>query len=299
MSFYVPKPEEIILHLPEISKINFIKKGGYKAVYKCQIEDSTEALKLANIPISTVDNEENEVLIENIERIKREINILEKCNTPFIVKLGKLKPKKIEINDINYVAYSEEFIEGKSLEDLIMDKHIPDELELRILATCLLKSVKHIWENLKTVHRDIKPLNVMKTSYGARPFILLDFGIAFAINDTPLTQNPLGFPGSLLYLAPEMFNPNFRETIDFRSDLYHIGVCLYEYATGTNPLTQRKDNIENTVNRILNLIPVPIKDLRDELSNEFADLINQLLKKIPALRPSNLNNMISIMEKGL
>ena len=65
----------------------------------------------------------------------------------------------------------------------------------------------------------------MRLADTTRPFVLLDLGIAFSVFDTPLTfdaQNRMP-PGTFRYLAPEMLQLNFRETIDFRSDVYAAG----------------------------------------------------------------------------
>jgi serine/threonine protein kinase len=103
-------------------------------------------------------------------------------------------------------------------------------------------------------------------------------------------------PGSLLYLAPEMLQANFRETLDYRSDIYTVGMTVYEYATGIQPFARRGDVTGQTLTRILREKPRPLEELRNDLTDGFCQTINQMMKKKPALRPSNLERLISSME---
>ncbi len=98
-----------------------------------------------------------------------------------------------------------------------------------------MEAIFELWNSFQTIHRDIKPLNIFKTDIKDCPFILLDLGIAFVLNETPLTVDASNrLPqGTIKYLAPEMLNPSFRGSYDFRSDLYNSGVVCYEYADRT------------------------------------------------------------------
>lgn len=303
MSFYIPSNNEVKEIIQIFEEIEFKAKGGFKAVYIAKINSTKEALKLAFIPSLNDDEETGEKIIneEYIKRIVREVSILEKCSCKYIVKLGILKPTSITIKENNYVAYSEEFIEGTTLAQLIRDKYKPDEKELRILAICLLECVYSIWNDIKIIHRDIKPLNIIKTAHTDRPFVLLDFGIAYVLNETQITidASKRWPPGTFSNLAPEMFQPKFRDSIDYRSDLYNIGLTLYEYATGTQPFFKAFTTEIATAYDIVNKPPQPIEELRGDLSSDISVIINQLLKKIPAVRPGNIKQLINLLEKTL
>ena len=295
MSFPVPPESRVAEVLTEYDRISFYKKGGFKAVYKAYRRESVEALKLNYIP-SLKDIAITEEQIEEYrKRVRREINLLKKCESPFIVKLGKLDLIEIEIESKNYAAYSEEFLEGETLFDLIKQGAKPEEKELKLLAYCMLNAISELWKITQSIHRDIKVLNIKKTNYENRQFVLFDLGIAFSKSETPITINPFQVPGTRQNIAPEMFDPNFRNSIDFRSDLYTLGITLYEYATGKHPLSVPGEDVLITLSKILRETPEPIKKLRPDISYNFASLIDQWLKKKPHLRPSNFDFIFKIL----
>ncbi len=301
MDIPIPDIQVINTKFPQYKQIEYFAKGGFKIVYKAQMKDSVnEALKLAYIPHPNngTDEEKKEIADEMIKRIIREINLLAKCSSLHVVKLGNVKPTAVEFNSNNFIAYSEEFLNGLNLSALTKSKYKPNEEELHDLARSLLIAVKEFWFDHQFVHRDIKPLNVIKTELPDRKFVLLDLGIAFRIQDSSITRDPSYIPGSLNYLSPEMLQPNFRETLDYRSDLYMIGLTIYEYASGLQPFARRSDATGQTLYRILREKPRPLQEFRPDLSLSFCELINQFLKKLPALRPSNLLRLISFMEKS-
>ncbi len=293
MIFRVPESRSVSMAFPELRDIVKIQHGGFKAVYSVIVEDKKEALKLVFIPpVSDIRNEEDLPRQKEIKgRIRREINLLAKLKRPEIVKLGALAPKEIQIDGQDFIAYSEEFLEGKNLWNILRSGGTkPDENELRSLFTSLLNAIKELWEH-KTVHRDIKPHNIIKLADPDRPFVLLDFGIAFVIGETALTD--AGFPRTNRYMAPEMIQPNFRDSLDYRSDLYTTALTIYEYGAQRHPIAGNPEDPMLTISRAIREIPSPLKDHRPDLSSEFCDTIDQLLKKRPSLRPANLETLLA------
>ncbi len=295
--------EKIREFFKDYTEVNYVDRGGFKLVYKGKQDDKKEAIKLVMLPnekdFNVPDELKKDLIEESKKRIIRELEILEKSNSPYIVKLGKLKPKEGKIDDKQFIFYSEEFLEGENLDALIKKKYTPTQKELIDLLICLLNAVDNLWNEFNAVHRDIKPLNIIKTNNPDRPFILLDFGIAYIVNETPLTIDPGSRlpPGTTKYLAPEMLSPGFRGNLDFRSDLYTIGVTVYEYAAGIHPLAKNDDDFLRTLSRIVTDKPKLLQEYRKDLSEEFCAVINQLIKKLVALRPSNIKNLIRSIEK--
>lgn len=296
MSFPIPSDISVKNALREYDEILFHKSGGFKAVYKGKRDEFIEAVKLNYLPKLTEPGITEEIIQGFRKRINREVNLLKNCNSPYIVKLSKLALKEIEIDGGNYAVYSEEFLEGENLFDLIRQGIKPDEKELKILTYCTLNAIIELWRVSQAIHRDIKVLNIIKSKDTTRQFILFDLGIAFTKLETPITIDPHQIPGTRQNLAPEMFDSNFRSSIDFRSDLYTLGITLYEYATGKHPLVTPGEDIYITISKILREIPTPIRGLRPDLSEDFANLIDQWLKKKPHLRPSNLDFIFKVLE---
>jgi|GEM_PF-642449 len=299
MNFICPDLEEIKLHYPDVRNIEYKFKGGFKCVYKAEFtNDIHEALKTVFISDKpeNVSAEKQDEIESSVKRVIREVNILKKSDNPYIVKLGQIETSKVNFGNGQFIVYSEEYIDGEDLDKLIHQQYKPPETELRQLAYCLFIAIDELWNEYKIIHRDIKPANIIKTGLSDRPFVLLDLGIAYVIHETAITRDQNIIPGTLHYLAPEMLKPNFRESIDYRSDLYTSALTIYEYATRVHPFRKRDNHAVNTLTRILNEKPASLKSLRDDLSDEFCGMIDQLLKKIPAIRPSNLKKLISFME---
>jgi hypothetical protein len=101
------------------------------------------------------------------------------------------------------------------------------------------------------------------------------------------------------YLAPEMMNPNFRDTLDYRCDLYTAAMTVFEYGAQRHPLARNKDDMMRTISRALHQPAESLANLRPDLTADFCQTIDQMLKKKPALRPANLNMLINRMESGL
>ena len=202
-----------------------------------------------------------------------------------------------KIANLDYVAYSEEFLDGIDLYKLLhQGLPKPPESELKLLFVTLLKAIRELWSH-SYIHRDIKPLNVIKLNDNNRQFVLLDLGIAFSVQETALTAFPTGRDpiATYRYLAPELMNPQFRDTIDYRCDLYTAAMTVFEYGAQQHPIADRWDDRIKTISRALHQQPKQLASLRPDLSAEFCQTIDQMLKKKPALRPANLTLLINRM----
>lgn len=279
--------------LDNYENFSYLDEGGFKAVYKARIIDGIEeAIKVIYIPRK---NDQPQINSEIFLRVKREIDLLRLCECPYLVKLGALSPNLYEIQERDYLLYSEELLDGKTLNKRIEELHVPSIEELKTLLICLLKVVQELKQK-ELIHRDIKPKNIFDLSNSTRPFVVLDLGIAFKLHSTALTRNPDLRLGTLPYMAPEIFQPHFRQNFDFRSDLYSVGVTIYEYSSGKHPIARRGEDDYTTIYRIAHQIPIPLNQHRPDLQESFCSLIDQFIRKIPALRPSNLEGLIKRVE---
>ena len=124
------------------------------------------------------------------------------------------------------------------------------------------------------VHRDIKPANIMLA--GGTEVKIADFGAAVLKKSQVVQTAALGSP---YYMSPEQIE---GKTLTFHSDMYSMGVVLYELLTGQRPFTA--DNIEALMAKILKHEAVPPSELRKELPKSFDSAVLRALKKDPALR---------------
>jgi serine/threonine protein kinase len=238
---------------------------------------------------------------EAVGRIRREVDALAKCNVPQLVKLASIPATECRIGNNDYVVYSEEFLEGWDLWDLQRNtRDLPSESELKTLLACLLRAIRELW-GYGYIHRDIKPSNVMKLADQDRPFVLLDLGIAYSVHETALTYNPgERYPlATYRYMAPERAYPDMRDSLDYRSDLYSAALTVYEYAAKMHPYARDRDDTIQTITRALHDPAKPLKQYRSDLSDGFCDAMAQMLRKKPALRPSNLDRLIVDMEESI
>jgi len=130
------------------------------------------------------------------------------------------------------------------------------------------------------VHRDVKPANVMLTTDGGVK--LLDFGVA-KLADVTLTRSGVT-PGTVAYMSPEQIR---REDVDARSDLWSLGIVLYEMLSGGRPFLGEHDAA--VMHAILHDAPRPLTELLPEISAGLPDVVDRLLardqvKRYPSAR---------------
>jgi len=116
------------------------------------------------------------------------------------------------------------------------------------------------------------------------------------LHGADLTARGGGPPGTLLYMAPELFRPDYKEALDIRSDIYSAGVTLFEYAAGVHPLARTGEEAYTTVYRILRQAPPKLGSLRQDLPERLCQAIDRSIKKMPALRYRNPQAFLNELE---
>ncbi|MDX1613356.1 MAG: protein kinase, partial [Candidatus Promineifilaceae bacterium] len=177
-----------------------------------------------------------------------------------------------------------ELIEGSSLRAL----ERPDLETLWGLAEAMAAALDHAHKQ-GIVHRDLKPENVLVTTAGQPK--LADFGLAQVANRSRLTQGK-NLMGTLSYLAPELI---MGQPASAQSDLYALGVIVYELATGRPPF--EGDNAAVLLTNHLHAPVVPPSAYRPDLSPGLEALIIELLAKEPEQRPPGAAAVLARLER--
>jgi len=212
-----------------------------------------------------------------MERFRREARMHARMIHPNIVTLLSL------YEDGEYMALVMEMVHGKNLREYLRQNSRPALLDvIRIAeAVCSGLAVAH---KLGLVHRDLKPANILLAEDGL--IKLTDFGLAKPQGgDDDLTQSGAAI-GSFRYMSPEQI---LNQSIDARTDLYALGILMYQMTTGKLPFNaSAKDGGEFAImEKQVRHDPESPHKLNPALPPAMSDLIMALLAKDPDQRPAN------------
>lgn len=227
----------------------------------------------------------------SIGRFQREIAMAAQLQHPHVVPV--LRAGQI---DDGLPYYTMPFIEGASLRTRLDAGPLGLTEAVSVLRD-VAKALAYAHER-GVVHRDIKPENVLLTSGSAA---VTDFGIAKALDgaaydhpaDLPITLSHLGLPlGSPPYMAPEQISGD--PAIDYRADLYSLGVVAFEMLAGRHPFAGLKGYHLMAAHLIET--PAPLAALRPDVPPALAALVAHLLQKRAADRPASATEVLERLE---
>ena len=255
--------DPVTKRLGDYEILNVLGSGGMGRVYKVRnvITDRVEAMKVL-LP----DLQGHE---EVAARFLREIKVLAALKHPNIAAL--LTALTIE----NQLVMVMEYVEGQSLSSRLNQGPIPVGEALKYIDQVLdALSYAH---HQHVIHRDIKPANIMLTPEGVVK--LMDFGIARSGAEPRKLTATGSTLGSLSYMSPEQVK---GEATDERSDLYSLGISLYEMVTGEKPF--RGDSDFSIMAAQINQPPAPPMNLQPGLPKLVNDIILKSIAKAPEQR---------------
>lgn len=173
--------------------------------------------------------------------------------------------------------------EGRTLDRKIEEGPLPVDEAVEVAAQ-ILQGLGRAHE-AGIIHRDIKPSNVMVTERG--DVKILDFGIAKLEGSSTLTE-PGTRVGTIAYMSPEQAQD---DAVDQRTDLWSLGVVLYEMLAGRRPFTG--DKIAPLLNSILQGNPPPLRDARPEVPESIEAILSRALATRPEDRYANADAMLA------
>ena len=242
--------------------------GGMGMVYKANDRELGEILAIKTLKPEMVAADANA-----LERFKSEIKLARKIAHRNVVRTYDLG----EIGGVYYITM--EFVEGKSLKDLVRERG-------RLPASAVLPIAKQLCRALEVshdegvIHRDIKPQNMVVQADGVLK--VMDFGIArLATRPKDAGHTEAGMVvGTPEYMAPEQL---LGDELDARADLYATGVVLYECLTGRVPITA--DTPITLIAKVLEEEPQPPRAIQPDVPQELSDLVVWALAKDREKRP--------------
>lgn len=221
---------EMTVALPHVGK------GGDKVAFQATRGAESVALKILLEPVDDDAEDFDQALAT--ERFRREMLGMATTECPHIIRALD-EPQLRVIAQSNHVWYTEPYLEGGTLYGLLKQGNLTPAAA-HDLARCLFLAVDAMWGSVhRFVHRDIKPKNIGYLADGTP--VLIDLGIALFTEMSKITSSSLVSPGTRGYAAPEQYDIKRLARIDFRTDLFQIGIVLVEALTGTHPFEGSPD----------------------------------------------------------
>jgi len=239
--------------------IREIGSGGMAWVYLA--EDLIEGTRVAAKVLYPQFSED----ISYIQRFNREAKLAINLNEPHIVRVLDYGATR----DIHYLIM--EYIEGRDLLEILEERGPLSHEEVLHIASQVAMALEHA--SLQgIVHRDIKPQNLMVTADGTVK--VCDFGIARAVTLPSLTQS--GFVGSPYYISPEQA---MGENVDVRSDIYSLGIVMYQILSGTLPFDAKSP--WSIISQHIASKPPSLRLRNSDLPEAVEHLVNRAMAKRP------------------
>ena len=252
--------------------------GGMGAVYLVRHTQlkTMRALKLLHPDIEADDPEYR-------ERFIREAQFAARIQHPNIVAVMDVETKSM--SGFSYIVM--EYVEGHSISQLLKNGPLSETQAVFIIRETA-KALAYAAES-GIVHRDIKPANIMITNDGHVK--LADLGIA-KCSDPTGGSNTLTVAGTMIgtpaYASPEQCRD--ARSVDTRADIYSLGATLYEMLTGEAPFSGT--NAFDIMAKVVRTNPVPILQLKPEITPKLAALVEKMMQKKPENRPQTMLDLL-------
>ncbi len=258
-----------------------IKEGGQGVVFRAHDQRLEVSVALKQIkPEHHHDSEFRRRLIQ-------EIRIAAAINHQGIAKAMDC----VDSDQESFVVY--EWVEGDTLREELLQRSFTHN-EILNIGIELADTLAAVHEK-GFIHRDLKPENIMllprgQSGYRAK---ILDFGLAKRVRVIDLSELPdaaaaktasitgstLAIVGTIGYMSPEQLVGGSKEPVDARTDIFSLGVVLYEMATGRNPFSSESESDIETIGNSLMKEPLPLLTYNPLVQPELDCIVNKCLRK--------------------
>ncbi|PYQ65653.1 MAG: hypothetical protein DMF54_10435 [Acidobacteria bacterium] len=252
-------------------------RGGMGVVYRAR-----DPILNRDVAVKLIASSELTPEIE--ERFQREAQIVAQMDHAGIVPIHDLGRHE------GSLFFVMPFVEGTNLRRLLWEGslRLGEVLDIAIQVADAL-DYSH---SRSVVHRDIKPENIMvlREPGGNLRVRVMDFGLAHASSENRLTKTGT-LIGTVSYLSPEQVTSH---AFDGRSDIYALGVVLYECLTGEPPFS---GEVQSILYRIVHEVPQPPRSLGSEIREELQSIVLQCLEKDPSRRPQKAGQLAEALRR--
>ena len=260
--------DKTILHYKILEKLG---EGGMGVVYKAEDTKLHRQVALKFLPSSlTSDPDAKERFIQEA----RAASALDHPNVCTIHEINETEDGQMFIAMACY--------EGMTLSDKIAKGQIPIDEIIDIAIQITSGLAKAHQQNI--IHRDIKPANIVWTEDGLVK--ILDFGIAKLIKGSRVTREALNI-GTVAHISPEQIR---GDKVDHRTDIWSLGVVMYEMITGQLPFKGEYD--QAIIYSVLNEEPEPLLEIRPEVSTNLYSVVMKALSKKPDERYQSADELL-------
>ena len=252
--------------------LQLLGEGGMGAVYKAADRELDRFVALKVIRPELASNP------SILARFKQELLLAHQVTHRNVIRIYDLG----EAEGVKFITM--EFIEGQDLRALIREKKkfAPEEAVDVIQQVCQALNAAH---GVGVIHRDLKPQNIMQDGSGR--ILVMDFGLARTLEGDGMTQTG-ALVGTMEYMSPEQA---LAKDLDQRSDIFALGLILYEMLTGKQPFSAESalaSLIKRTQERA-----TPVSDIDAQIPGALSGIVSKCLERDLKQRYQNVSAILA------